>query len=169
MRTTAREGFAELWRYPATDCLSITSRTVPTLVLAFFFAEDRYPGGEGAGRDRGTRSGESAVRYSSVDIAQVRQNPLATKSLADAPTRREFRRGVLHAVPGGVVRGLRPAPGHPGATIQLGGIGRLWNPAPYPDSLPVFTGSDSQGLFAQDWPLRLPPAQRCPGRGSTSW
>lgn len=38
-------------------------------------------------------------------------------------------------------------PGLPVAMIQLGGIGQRWNPAPYPNCLPVFIGSDSQGLF----------------------
>jgi hypothetical protein len=36
MRTTAGEGFAELWRYPGPRLT--TTRTVLTLALAFFFA-----------------------------------------------------------------------------------------------------------------------------------
>ncbi len=43
-------------------------------------------------------------------------------------------------------------PGHPVAMIQLGGIGQRWNPAPYPNCLPVFIGSDSQGLFGHQCP-----------------
>ncbi len=40
--------------------------------------------------------------------------------------------------------------GIPVAMIQLGGIGQRWNPAPYPDCIPVFIGSDSQGLFGHE-------------------
>jgi len=38
------------------------------------------------------------------------------------------------------------------AMIQLGGIGQPWNPAPYPNCLPVFIGSDSLGLFGHQCP-----------------
>lgn len=37
--------------------------------------------------------------------------------------------------------------GIPVGTIQLGGIGEPWNPAPVPDCFPIFVGSDSHGLF----------------------
>jgi hypothetical protein len=42
--------------------------------------------------------------------------------------------------------------GIPVAMIQLGGIGQPWNPAPYPSCVPVFVGSDSQGLFGHQCP-----------------
>jgi len=37
--------------------------------------------------------------------------------------------------------------GIPVGTIQLGGIGQSWNPRPTRDSISVFIGSDSQGMF----------------------
>lgn len=37
--------------------------------------------------------------------------------------------------------------GLPVGMINLGGIGQAWNPPPFPDSLPVFIASDSQGKF----------------------
>jgi hypothetical protein len=42
--------------------------------------------------------------------------------------------------------------GLPVAMIKLGGIGQPWNPAPYSNCLPVFIGSDSQGLFGHQCP-----------------
>ena len=33
-------------------------------------------------------------------------------------------------------------------TIQLGGIGQPWNPAPYPDCFPVFIAADETGFFS---------------------
>jgi hypothetical protein len=38
------------------------------------------------------------------------------------------------------------------APIQLGGIGQPWNPPPFPDCIPVFIGSDSQGKFGHQCP-----------------
>lgn len=37
--------------------------------------------------------------------------------------------------------------GVPVGTIQLGGIGDRWNPAPFPGCLPIFIASDSHGKF----------------------
>ncbi|MGH7147014.1 MAG: hypothetical protein ACREIJ_03835 [Nitrospiraceae bacterium] len=37
--------------------------------------------------------------------------------------------------------------GLPVGTIQLGGIGQPWNPAPLPNCLPIFIGSDSLGMY----------------------
>lgn len=37
--------------------------------------------------------------------------------------------------------------GIPVGTIELGGIGQPWNPRPTQDSISVFIGSDSQGMF----------------------
>lgn len=42
--------------------------------------------------------------------------------------------------------------GIPVGTIQLGGIGQPWNPAPLPQCLPVFIGSDSLGMFGHQCP-----------------
>ncbi len=42
--------------------------------------------------------------------------------------------------------------GIPVGTIQLGGIGQPWNPAPFPDCVPVFYGSDSEGKFGHHCP-----------------
>ena len=38
--------------------------------------------------------------------------------------------------------------GVPVGSIQLGGIGDQWNPAPLPNGLPVFIGSDCLGMLA---------------------
>lgn len=70
--------------------------------------------------------------------------------------------------------------GIPVGTIQLGGIGQPWNPAPHRTCLPVFIASDSTGLFGHScaacetywrsqaagaaWPLTCPG---CGYRGST--
>jgi hypothetical protein len=59
--------------------------------------------------------------------------------------------------------GCRPVPmvmiavyalpqGIPVETIQLGGIGQPWNPAPFPDCFPVFIASDTQGKFGHHCP-----------------
>lgn len=42
--------------------------------------------------------------------------------------------------------------GIPVGTIQLGGIGQPWNPAPTPGCLPVFIASDSLGMFGHQCP-----------------
>lgn len=42
--------------------------------------------------------------------------------------------------------------GIPVESIQLGGIGQPWNPAPFPGCLPVFIASDSQGKFGHHCP-----------------
>lgn len=72
-------------------------------------------------------------------------------TVTDAEGRRGVSYGVKHSTP-------RPAawfavytlPPHgiPVATIDIGGV---WNP-PYPDCVPVFIGSDSQGLFGHQCP-----------------
>src|SRR5258708_28673917 len=49
---------------------------------------------------------------------------------------------AVYALPEGIPVGM----------IQLGGIGQAWNPRPYPNCLPVFIGSDSQGLFGNQCP-----------------
>lgn len=49
---------------------------------------------------------------------------------------------AVHALPQGISVG----------TIQLGGIGQPWNPAPHPTCLPVFIASDSTGLFGHTCP-----------------
>ncbi len=49
---------------------------------------------------------------------------------------------AVYALPQGIPVGM----------IQLGGIGQPWNPAPYPDCLSVFIGSDSHGLFGHQCP-----------------
>lgn len=42
--------------------------------------------------------------------------------------------------------------GIPVGTIQLGGIGDRWNPAPTADSLPVFISSDTHSMFGHQCP-----------------
>ena len=42
--------------------------------------------------------------------------------------------------------------GLPVGTIQLGGMGQQWNPAPLPNCLPIFIGSDSLGMFGHQCP-----------------
>jgi hypothetical protein len=42
--------------------------------------------------------------------------------------------------------------GIPVGTVEIGGIAQPWNPAPYPSCLPVFIGSDSEGLFGHQCP-----------------
>lgn len=42
--------------------------------------------------------------------------------------------------------------GPPVGTIQLGGMGDSWNPAPLPNCLPIFIGSDSLGMFGHQCP-----------------
>jgi hypothetical protein len=42
--------------------------------------------------------------------------------------------------------------GIPIATIALGGIGDAWDPPPFPDSIPVYIASDSQGYFGHECP-----------------
>lgn len=42
--------------------------------------------------------------------------------------------------------------GVPVETIRLGGIGKPWNPPPFPDCFPVFIASDSQGKFGHRCP-----------------
>ena len=49
---------------------------------------------------------------------------------------------AVYAIPQGV----------PVGTIQLGGIGQPWNPAPLPDCLPIFIGSDGLGMFGHQCP-----------------
>jgi hypothetical protein len=70
-------------------------------------------------------------------------------------SRRRASFGVEHSAPRPAawfaVYALPPH-GIPVATIRLGGIGQPWNPAPYPDCLPVFVGSDSEGLFGHECP-----------------
>jgi hypothetical protein len=72
----------------------------------------------------------------------------------DVNGRRGVSFGVEHSAP-------RPAawfavyalpPGIAVAMIELGGIGQPWNPPPYPNCLPVFIGSDSEGLFGHQCP-----------------
>ncbi len=75
---------------------------------------------------------------------------IVTVAVDAATGKRGVQFGVQHSSP-------RPAAwfavyalsqhGIPVATIRLGGIGDPWNPAPYPGCLPVFIGSDSNGLF----------------------
>jgi hypothetical protein len=38
------------------------------------------------------------------------------------------------------------------ATIRLGGIGQPWNPKLHPSCVPVFIGSDSEGMFGHECP-----------------
>src|SRR5437016_5003866 len=42
--------------------------------------------------------------------------------------------------------------GVPVESIQLGGIGQLWNPAPFPGCWPVMIASDSEGKFGHNCP-----------------
>ena len=49
---------------------------------------------------------------------------------------------AVYALPEGIAVG----------TIQLGGIGQPWNPAPLPNCLPIFIGSDSSGMFGHQCP-----------------
>ena len=42
--------------------------------------------------------------------------------------------------------------GIPVESIQLGGIGQPWNPAPFPGCFPVFIASDSEGKFGHHCP-----------------
>lgn len=88
------------------------------------------------------------------EIAHCGGKVIVTVS-TDANGRRGVSFGVQHSTP-------RPAAwfavyalpqGIPVAMIQLGGIGQRWNPAPYPDCLPVFIGSDSLGLFGHQCPV----------------
>jgi hypothetical protein len=44
------------------------------------------------------------------------------------------------------------AQGIPVESIQLGGIGQPWNPAPFPGCFPVFVASDSEGKFGHHCP-----------------
>jgi len=44
------------------------------------------------------------------------------------------------------------SPGIPVAQINLGGVGQLWNPPPLPGCIPVFIGSDSEGMFGAQCP-----------------
>ena len=44
------------------------------------------------------------------------------------------------------------AQGIPVESIQLGGIGQPWNPAPFPGCFPVFVASDSEGKFGHSCP-----------------
>lgn len=73
-------------------------------------------------------------------------------------TNEDGRRGIQFGM-----RHSRPTPmalfgiyvlpqGIPVGTIQLGGIGDPWNPAPTADSLPVFISSDSHGMFGHQCP-----------------
>jgi hypothetical protein len=43
-------------------------------------------------------------------------------------------------------------PGVPVAEIHLGGVGQGWNPPPYPNCIPVFIGSDSEGYYGHHCP-----------------
>jgi hypothetical protein len=76
-------------------------------------------------------------------------------TVTDAEGRRGVSFGVEHSTPYPAawfaVYALPPH-GVPVAMIQMGGIGQQWNPAPYPDCLPVFIGSDSHGLFGHQCP-----------------
>lgn len=73
-------------------------------------------------------------------------------------TNKDGRRGIQFGM-----RHSRPTPmalfgiyvlpqGIPVGTIQLGGIGDPWNPAPTTDSLPIFISSDSHGMFGHQCP-----------------
>jgi hypothetical protein len=72
----------------------------------------------------------------------------------DASGRRSVSFGVEHSSPHPAAWfAIYAVPqGIPVAMIELGGIGQPWNPAPYPDCLPVFIGSDSLGLFGHQCP-----------------
>lgn len=61
------------------------------------------------------------------------------------------------------VRSSRPVPmamiaiyalaqGVPVSSINMGGIGTLWNPPPFPGCYPVMIQSDSEGMFGHDCP-----------------
>ena len=80
------------------------------------------------------------------------------KIIFDIQTDANGQRGVQTTITGN-----RPVPtvmiavyalpqGIPVEMIQLGGIGQPWNPPPFPDCVPVFIGSDSQGMFGHHCP-----------------
>jgi hypothetical protein len=68
--------------------------------------------------------------------------------------RRGYQVGVSHSRPVPVILiAVYALPqGVPVESIQLGGIGQPWNTPPFPDCLPVFIASDSQGKFGHHCP-----------------
>lgn len=72
--------------------------------------------------------------------------------------RRMVQFGVQHSRPTpAAFFGVYALPqGIPVGTIRLGDMGSPWNPAPHPDSLPVFIASDSLGMFGHQ-------CRRCKG------
>lgn len=96
----------------------------------------------------------------------------------DADGRRSIQFGVEHSSPTAAawfaVYAL--SQGIPVGMIELGGIGRPWNPPPVPGCLPVFIASDREGRFGHRcrrcrgyWRSRLVPTRwpmTCPYCGS---
>lgn len=72
----------------------------------------------------------------------------------DENNRRGIAFGFRHSrpTPAGLFAVYAIPQGVPVGTLQLGGIGEPWNPAPLPDCLPIFIGSDSLGMYGHQCP-----------------
>jgi len=66
----------------------------------------------------------------------------------------QIQLGIRHSrpVPAAFAAVYALPQGIPVGTIQLGGIGQPWNPAPFPGCQPIFIASDSHGMFGHQCP-----------------